>query len=170
MIYICDIKYQELRLYLSQGASTHIESIQMSFIQSKFIELLWRIPDLKKLIIYSQQLKSRSLIILWWVLNFDHETQRRDVLSSLENFWVLLGGVAFSFPHGSRAKWKANMFHLCVLERFLFIFLLCVLGGVLKEMITLPSFSVMLKSCICSVSWEGLHPYLEGLMKMAACC
>lgn len=99
----------------------------MSFIQSKFIELLWtkRIPVLKKLIIYSQQLKSRPLIILGWVLKFDHETQRRDIFSSLENFWVLLGSVEFSFSHGSQAKWKANLFHLCVLERFFFFFSLC---------------------------------------------
>lgn len=141
----------------------------MSFIQSKLIELLWtkRIPVLKKLIIYSQQLKSRPLIILWWVLNFNHETQRRDIFSSLENFWVLLGSDGFSFSHGSGAKWKANLFHLCVLERFFF---LCVLGSIWKEMVKLSSFSVMLETCICSVSWEGLHPYLEGLMKMAECC
>lgn len=144
----------------------------MSFIQSKFIELLWtkRIPVLKKLIIYSKQLKSRPLIILWWVLKFDHETQRRDIFSSLENFWVLLGSVEFSFSHGSQAKWKANLFHLCVLERFFFFFFLCVLGDVLKEMIKLPSFRVMLDICICSLSWDGLHPCLEGLMKMTGCC
>ena len=132
----------------------------MSFIQPKLIELLWakRVLVLKKLVSYSQQLKSRPFIILWWVLNSDRGTQRRDTLSSLENFWVAL--IFLSLMDHETNERKACFQH-CFLE-ISFFANLCFRWRFKRNDKQLPAFSVMLKTSICSASWKGSASLLWG--------